>query len=164
MAPDRRARSTVAGAVPVVEACPRARGQGRGRNRFRQSRRIRWNVIEHPVDPGHLRRCRVRRIGIIDDQRQALGAFRHPRPRQRGRDIIAVARILLWDFAVVSECRGCDCQRHRSTSFGRLSPWHRSRAGQTQADQHADHRPLHCGGSGCKRCCSHRHRNPLQVV
>ena len=34
----------------------------------------RRDVVQHPVHPGHLRCARIGRVGIIDDQREALGA------------------------------------------------------------------------------------------
>src|SRR6185369_6854265 len=54
VAADGRARATPAGLLPVVEAVIRA--GGRLLRLLRDGRGPRGEVVDHPVDPGHLRR------------------------------------------------------------------------------------------------------------
>jgi hypothetical protein len=56
------------------------------------------------VDPGHLGSCRIRRIGIIDDQGQTLGAVGSPVPFEDRREIRAFARVFGGNRSIVREC------------------------------------------------------------
>src|SRR5688572_30959427 len=73
MPPDRRTRTAVAGALPVVPAVARSRGRLPA---LRDTRHRRRNVVQDPVHVHHLRRLRIRGIGIVDDQREALRSRR----------------------------------------------------------------------------------------
>ena len=76
MRADRWARAAVAGAFPVIEPLQRSRGHATLCRAFRQTLCIRWYVLDDPVHPRHLRCTRIRRIGVIDDERESLRALR----------------------------------------------------------------------------------------
>jgi len=80
-------RPAIADLLPVVQTFERPRRQIRSANALEKACDVRRNVVEHPVNPHTLRRSRVRRVGVIHDQRQALRALGNPRPLQgRGSD------------------------------------------------------------------------------
>ncbi|OGB02557.1 MAG: hypothetical protein A3E79_12505 [Burkholderiales bacterium RIFCSPHIGHO2_12_FULL_61_11] len=97
----RRARSAVAGAPPIVPPLQDSRSKVFGGDAFRQTMDSRWQVVQHPVHPGHFWRCGVGRVRVIDDQDQALRAGRHTRPRQRWRNIITITGMPERDQAIV---------------------------------------------------------------
>ena len=72
----------------------------------------RRQVVEHPVDPGHLRRLRVWRVGVVDDQGQALGASGWRRPGQWRRDIVSFTRVLGGDLAACGKGRRGERKGH----------------------------------------------------
>jgi len=55
--------------LPVRHAAARALVPGKLPRRGR-------DFVDHPMHPGRLRRGRIRRIGIVDDEHEALRAFR----------------------------------------------------------------------------------------
>ena len=110
--PDRRARSAVAGALPVVAALARARRQLRRRQALGERGAVGRQVVEHPMHPGHARRGRVRRIRIVDQQREAARAGRRAGPVQWRRAVAAFAGVAGGDRAVVREGSRTQDQRH----------------------------------------------------
>src|SRR5215831_3420475 len=49
------------------------------------------HVVDDPMYPNHLGCFRIWRVGIVDDQDEALGAVGDVLPRKRRRDIVALA-------------------------------------------------------------------------
>src|SRR5947207_2382009 len=66
---DRRTGTAVASLAPVVFSVARA---SRRLAALRKRRCRRGNVIEQPVDVRALRRFRIRRVGIVDDEGEAF--------------------------------------------------------------------------------------------
>src|SRR5262249_12979693 len=60
-----------------------------------------------PIDP---RRLRIRRVGIVDHQREALRTLRHAAELERRRDVLSLAGVLRRDRSAIGECRRCDGQ------------------------------------------------------
>src|SRR5262245_15448473 len=54
---------------------------------------VRRKIVDHPMDPNALRRLGVRRIGIVNDQRKALGALGRAVERKRWRGIFTFAGV-----------------------------------------------------------------------
>src|SRR2546427_2264346 len=124
--PDGRARAAVAGALPVVRPLRGPRRQAL--HALGEPCGGRRQVVQHPVHPGHLRRGRVRRIRVVDDEGEALRPGRHGRPGERRRNVAAVAGVFLRDRAVVR--KGARAEIHRSApSVGRWR--YRPRGGPT---------------------------------
>ena len=63
----------------------------------------RREIVEHPVHPGHLRCLGIRRIGVVDDERQAFGATGWFRPGKRRRNVLTFAGVARRDFAALGE-------------------------------------------------------------
>src|SRR5262245_54514821 len=61
------------------------------------------HIVDDPMDPNHLGRFRIRRVGIIDNQDETLSAVGDTIPRKRRRDIVALAGILRGYVAVLFE-------------------------------------------------------------
>ena len=92
-------------------------GRSRGGHRLREALRRRRQVVEHPVDPGHLRRLRVGRVRVVHDQHEALRPVRHPRPLERGREVAPLAREQLGDLPARDERGRAQRQCHVPPPF-----------------------------------------------
>src|SRR5262245_37200164 len=103
----RRAGTAISCALPVVDSFAGATRQVFASDRRRQSGRIRWDVVEHPVNPGHLRCRRVRGIRVIYDQREALRAGRQAAPCEWDRSVAALAGVDPWDGSPLREGGRC---------------------------------------------------------
>jgi hypothetical protein len=68
--------------------------------------------------PNAFRRFRVRRIGIVEDEREALGAIRHIAEVKRRRDISALASIFRRDLVARLESGRGQGNGHRSVRIG----------------------------------------------
>src|SRR5208282_5402689 len=102
---------TISGLDPVVDTVERAGRQAVPRHVLRDSTDGAWDVVQDPMYPRRLRILRIRRVGILDDQRQALSIGGHPRPIEGRRDVGAVTGIAPGDGLTVGKCSGSD--RHR---------------------------------------------------
>src|SRR6266478_6453880 len=104
--------AAVTGPFPIVEALLRSRWKVAFCRTLRKAMRVGRNVVHDPMNPRHLGRARIRRVRVVDDQREALRALWSSRPLQRRRDVGALAAILLGDHAVVRKRRRCQDERH----------------------------------------------------
>ena len=95
--PDRRKRTAIAGAFPVIQ--PLARSRRQRFHALRQARRGRRDIIKHPMHPNHLWRGRVGSVGIIDDKGKAFCSGRNARPCKWRRQVFAFTGIPAWNFA-----------------------------------------------------------------
>ena len=83
------------------------------RNAFGQPLDSGGNLVDHPMNP----RFRGRRIGIVANQYQFLGAFGHARPRKRRGNIGPFARVFLGDRMSLGKSRTGQFHRHHFSSF-----------------------------------------------
>jgi ATP-dependent exoDNAse (exonuclease V) beta subunit len=91
----------------------RSRRQRARLDRLGQSHRAGRNVVEHPMHPRALRRRRVGRVGVVDDQREALRPGGRSDPRERRRQILALARVDGGNRLMRGENGRLDGERHR---------------------------------------------------
>src|SRR5260221_4952158 len=85
--------AAVTGPFPIVEALLRSRWKVAFCRTLRKAMRVGRNVVHDPMNPRHLGRARIRRVRVVDDQREALRALWSSRPLQRRRDVGALAAI-----------------------------------------------------------------------
>ena len=119
---DRRARTAVAHALPVIESLHRLRRQAAPGCVFGESAGLGGNVVDHPVHPRRLRCARIGCVRIIDDQREAPGALRRSGPAKRRRYIRTFAGVLLRDRTLVRKDGGAQDERHRGKPQLTYSP------------------------------------------
>src|ERR1700722_2520923 len=75
MPPDRWTGAAVTGPFPIVEALLRSRWKAALCRALRKAMRVARNVVHDPMHPRHLGRARIGRVGVFDDQREALRAL-----------------------------------------------------------------------------------------
>src|SRR5208337_106474 len=80
MTANGRTRAAIGGPFPIIETHHRSRWQSLTGDAFGKPRRARRKIVKNPMHPRHLGRLRIRRVGIIDDENEALCPWRHPRP------------------------------------------------------------------------------------
>jgi hypothetical protein len=102
----RRARTVIRSLVSVADADDRPRRQTLGFGIFGQALAVRRQIVEDPMHPNALWRLRVGSVGIVDDQRQALGALRSAGECERRRCVLALASISRRNLAALLEGRG----------------------------------------------------------
>jgi hypothetical protein len=98
---DRGTRAAIHCLSEVVHSNCDALRQARLVSVFRQALAIGRYVVDDPMHPYPLRRFRIRRVGIIDDQDEALRPLGHPRPSKRRRDIVTLAGVFRGDLAIL---------------------------------------------------------------
>ncbi len=82
MPADWRARTIISRLFEVVDAAHRTFGQAARRGIFGETRGVGGNVVEHPMHPDASRRFRIRRVWIVQDQRESSSFPPARRPRQ----------------------------------------------------------------------------------
>lgn len=95
------------GVLPVERSGGRSDAQRR-EYVFRKAGRRGRNLVEQPMHPG----LRSGSVGVVDDERQFFGCRGNSRPRQRRRDVFAVAGKLAWDRVIRLEGRALQNDRH----------------------------------------------------
>src|SRR5262245_3195563 len=110
--PDRRAGTSVTRSLPVVLAFLRAGGQRLGRHALRQLPDRCRQIVEDPMDPRHLRGPRIRRIGIVDDEGEALSAIGRSGPRELWGSVVTFACVPSGYLSLVRESRGSEREWH----------------------------------------------------
>jgi ABC-2 family transporter len=111
MAADGGAWTAVAGVLKIVLALARP-GRKFSRLAFTERVRVGGQIIDDPVDPGHLRRIRIRRVGVVDDQHETLGRRGFAAPYEWRRHVVAFTRVLARDLSVRFERGRLNRQRH----------------------------------------------------
>src|SRR5262245_52801221 len=69
---DRWTWAAVATAFPVVQPMLYAFRQFGGLDAFFKASDVGWNIVNNPVDPGELWRCRIGSIRVVNDKRQTF--------------------------------------------------------------------------------------------
>src|SRR5579863_676163 len=120
---DRRTRSPISRKMPVVEPLQRPLRRRSRVYSFRQPRSVGRYVVEQPVNPNGFGEGRVRRIRIVDNQREAFCPAWNTGPLQWRRSPLAVTCIAPRNPSLMWECCRCNCEGHRSPPlfFSRVS-------------------------------------------
>src|SRR5579863_627819 len=111
---DRRTRSPISRKMPVVEPLQRPLRRRSRVYSFRQPRSVGRYVVEQPVNPNGFGEGRVRRIRIVDNQREAFCPAWNTGPLQWRRSPLAVTCIAPRNPSLMWECCRCNCEGHRS--------------------------------------------------
>src|SRR4029079_17729877 len=114
-----RTRTVKGVLLAVVRAGHGAVRQALAARILSQALRLGRQIEHHPMHPDALRRLWVGCVGVIDDEREALGAGGYTLDRKRRRAIVALAGKARGNLAARLEGGRCQRQSHGHARIGR---------------------------------------------